>query len=363
MPLVPAKCTSCGGSVNVDSAHKRALCPFCDTPFFVEQAIQNYNITNHNTFNVQGGTVILGEDKRGDLTKAADRFMDLGMYDAAEKNFREITSKYPDLGHGWVGLARAMTKEFDLGEWEKTAQKRPDEWRKWKAELKELDLCMRNAEKLGAKQEAEETKEAYAAYAKMVGNRVCQFEDMNKLYSFLDKQRSEALGVKEDVQEEYERAEREYEDKVQECEGAIAQADLMERPRWVDFMIPIAAWMLFLPLEGGFIIGILAAVIVRVILLPIGMVLYKAYKKWTIRDEMESARNELASKKADLQKQADSAIDGFTSVFREQMIQYNERWNGKGVDIKTIPGKKGAAFSDLMKNLTKSNLGTMYCIH
>lgn len=42
--IVPASCTQCGGSVEVDPNSEKATCPFCGTTFFVEKAINNYNV-------------------------------------------------------------------------------------------------------------------------------------------------------------------------------------------------------------------------------------------------------------------------------------------------------------------------------
>ncbi|WP_026662257.1 hypothetical protein [Butyrivibrio proteoclasticus] len=42
--IVPASCTQCGGTVEVDPQTDIATCPFCGTPFIVEKAINNYNI-------------------------------------------------------------------------------------------------------------------------------------------------------------------------------------------------------------------------------------------------------------------------------------------------------------------------------
>ena len=60
MPLVAAKCTSCGASLEVDNTKEAAICPYCDTAYIVEKAINNYNITNNisaNTVNIYNGTV------------------------------------------------------------------------------------------------------------------------------------------------------------------------------------------------------------------------------------------------------------------------------------------------------------------
>ena len=50
MPLVQAKCTNCGGILEVDKENEAAVCKYCGTPFIVEKAINNYiqNITIEN---------------------------------------------------------------------------------------------------------------------------------------------------------------------------------------------------------------------------------------------------------------------------------------------------------------------------
>jgi len=57
MPLVKAQCPNCGGALEVDDAKEAAVCPFCQTPYIVEKAINNYttNVTN----NIQANTVIV----------------------------------------------------------------------------------------------------------------------------------------------------------------------------------------------------------------------------------------------------------------------------------------------------------------
>ena len=42
--LVPAVCTQCGASLEVDPSQEAAVCRYCNTPFIVDKAIQNYNI-------------------------------------------------------------------------------------------------------------------------------------------------------------------------------------------------------------------------------------------------------------------------------------------------------------------------------
>jgi len=67
MPLVPVKCTSCGGVLKVDQTSETAICSYCKTPFVIEKAINNYHVTNKIT----AGTVnISGFDEKAALTHA-----------------------------------------------------------------------------------------------------------------------------------------------------------------------------------------------------------------------------------------------------------------------------------------------------
>ena len=46
--IVPASCTQCGGTVEVDPGTEMAVCPFCGTSFIVEKAVNNYNVQHAN---------------------------------------------------------------------------------------------------------------------------------------------------------------------------------------------------------------------------------------------------------------------------------------------------------------------------
>jgi len=51
MPLVNAKCTSCGATIEVNPEAQALVCKYCGSAFVVEQAINNYN--NYITSNIQ----------------------------------------------------------------------------------------------------------------------------------------------------------------------------------------------------------------------------------------------------------------------------------------------------------------------
>ena len=68
--LVPAICTQCGGSVAVDPSQEKAFCSYCGTPFFVEKAIENYNIQHANIERVE--SMNIHHHKRGAVESVLD---------------------------------------------------------------------------------------------------------------------------------------------------------------------------------------------------------------------------------------------------------------------------------------------------
>lgn len=101
MALVPAKCTQCGGNIEVDDTHEAGICQHCGTPFITEKAINNYttNITNNivNNNNFDGANVIIENDNLEQLNSRAETFMKLEEYTKAERVYREISEKYPNI--------------------------------------------------------------------------------------------------------------------------------------------------------------------------------------------------------------------------------------------------------------------------
>ena len=58
MPFVQGNCPNCGGTLAVDNTKDAWICQYCNTPFIVEKAINNYNINNNikaETVNIFGG--------------------------------------------------------------------------------------------------------------------------------------------------------------------------------------------------------------------------------------------------------------------------------------------------------------------
>jgi len=80
MPFVEAKCTNCGAVLPVDSARDAWVCGYCGTPFVVEKAIQQFNITNNitaGTVNVVANTEIASKARASQLMEQAMSFLGL----------------------------------------------------------------------------------------------------------------------------------------------------------------------------------------------------------------------------------------------------------------------------------------------
>jgi tetratricopeptide (TPR) repeat protein len=93
MPLVAAKCTQCGASLEVDAAQDAAICKHCGTPFIVEKAISNYN-----TVNVYGGNSLESLMKRGLLA------LEYSNYSEANDCFNRVLDIDPEHAPVYVGM-------------------------------------------------------------------------------------------------------------------------------------------------------------------------------------------------------------------------------------------------------------------
>lgn len=82
--LVAAQCTNCNAPLEVDSTKEAAICPFCNTPYIVSQAINNYNVKMNGNMNITNATInIEGGSNISNLLKRAERFEEAGDYNNA----------------------------------------------------------------------------------------------------------------------------------------------------------------------------------------------------------------------------------------------------------------------------------------
>lgn len=114
MPLVPAECTQCGATLEVDASCASATCPFCKMVFITEKAINNYN-TNYTTNigSLHADVVNISDDNsRDSKVKSGDAFIKMGDYKSAYKIFKDMANEHPYDYRGWLGIIRTYTKDF-----------------------------------------------------------------------------------------------------------------------------------------------------------------------------------------------------------------------------------------------------------
>ena len=104
MPLVKAQCTSCGAALEVDSSKDAAICPFCNTPYIVEKAINQY-VTNFN-----GVINVVANDSKEREFENAFTQLRFGDFKKAEEMYYQLSEKYASDPRAWDGLLNAITK-------------------------------------------------------------------------------------------------------------------------------------------------------------------------------------------------------------------------------------------------------------
>lgn len=104
--FTPALCTQCGAKLLVDSTKEAAVCEFCQTPFIVQKAIQNYNINSYGTINI-ANAVIGGGPTATNYVKRAKQFEQEKNYEQAIEYYNKALDIDADCIEAIDGLLRA----------------------------------------------------------------------------------------------------------------------------------------------------------------------------------------------------------------------------------------------------------------
>ena len=119
--LVPAVCTQCGAALEVDPTQEAAVCKYCNTPFIVDKAIQNYNIKNAKIEHVDTVNI--------DMKGTADSFFGFvgkqmsESREARREDRREYRAREEEETSGDDGRAQQHRQGFDPGENEREGRK------------------------------------------------------------------------------------------------------------------------------------------------------------------------------------------------------------------------------------------------
>ena len=100
MAFIPAKCTQCGASIEVDEALDAGICKFCGTAFVTEKVINNYNIQNA-TINVAGIDI-------NNLLLRATQFENANDFDKAIEYYNRVLDIDANHSDAIQGIERLM---------------------------------------------------------------------------------------------------------------------------------------------------------------------------------------------------------------------------------------------------------------
>ena len=111
--LTQAKCTNCGAALNVDPEKEAAICPYCNSTYIVEKAINNYHISTVKAENVY----VFNDDTVNveQLYKNADALLAAQQYDRACAAYSDISLTRFNEARCHEGFLKAATHQFQLG--------------------------------------------------------------------------------------------------------------------------------------------------------------------------------------------------------------------------------------------------------
>lgn len=90
--LVKAQCTNCSAPLEVDSSLDAAICPYCNTPYIVERAINNYNVSmNSGNMNIKNAYINVSNGTNlENLLLRAERYEQEGDYNSALEYYNRV---------------------------------------------------------------------------------------------------------------------------------------------------------------------------------------------------------------------------------------------------------------------------------
>lgn len=118
LKMVPAICTQCGAKLEVDNSKDAAICPYCNTPFIVEKAINKYNTEyhiEHADIHVESfGASVANTIKNYQNNKHRERMMELEAEAERERRRNEPTSLGEKIG---IIIGSAFVLVFIIVAW------------------------------------------------------------------------------------------------------------------------------------------------------------------------------------------------------------------------------------------------------
>ena len=114
MPLIPAKCTKCGSNLEVDPTQETAVCPYCNTAYITEKAINHYNTNNITNIGTLHADVVQLSDQNSveNRVKTGETFIQLNDFVKAKKVFEKLVEDITYDYRSWLGLIKVASSNF-----------------------------------------------------------------------------------------------------------------------------------------------------------------------------------------------------------------------------------------------------------
>ena len=98
MPLVPVKCTSCGGGIQLDDSKDSGFCIYCGSKVVFRDAVQKMELS--------GSVSVKGIADLEKLLQNGETYRKLGDIKKSYEILKEATEKYPEDYRTWWSLAQ-----------------------------------------------------------------------------------------------------------------------------------------------------------------------------------------------------------------------------------------------------------------
>ncbi len=109
--LVPGICTQCQSVLQLNPDQDAAICPSCGTPFIVEKAINQYNITAQGSLTISNSVFQMGPSAEN-MAKRGFQFLELKQYDKANEYFNKALDIDVDCKEAIEGMAKLKEEQI-----------------------------------------------------------------------------------------------------------------------------------------------------------------------------------------------------------------------------------------------------------
>lgn len=177
MAFVAAKCTSCGGTLQVDNSKKAAICPYCGSAYVVQDAVNNYMMSVQNLH----ADVVNVHDDRATKARleAGEAFLKLKQWEKADGAFKDACDLTPQNYLGWWGRIRALTEEFTI-RYTNDVNAMKSSYRLHEEKLQELEDLFASVSTFAPKDKQAELSNTFNAYADTIRTVVKKGKDWNE---------------------------------------------------------------------------------------------------------------------------------------------------------------------------------------